>query len=223
MNELLFLLQVLTILCATVIALKIGKEALIAVISILFIFGNLFVLKQIHLFGFHPTATDAFPVGAMIGLNLLQEYFGEKLAKKTIWICFFCLILYVILTQIHMFYIPSIYDLSTVHYNALFKSMPRISATSIAVTLSILHLNRIVYSFLQKKFKHKYLLPRFFISLLIMQFLDTILFAFIALYGVVSNLRDIIIVSTLVKVATGILSVPFVALVKSMNLKIAKE
>jgi uncharacterized integral membrane protein (TIGR00697 family) len=173
------------------------------------------------LFGLHPVATDAFPVGAMIGLNLLQEYYGgEKLAKKTISICFFCMIFYIVASQIHLLYIPSSFDTSSLHYIAILQNMPRITITSIVVTLSMMHVNRILYGFLQKKFKGKYMLPRFFSTIFITQTLDTTLFAFIALYGIVSNLWDIIILSSIIKITTATLAIPAIAYIKNRMEKI---
>lgn len=214
MNELLFLTHILIITCSTIIALKISKEALVAIIAIFCILANLFVLKQINLFGLNPTASDAFSVGAILGLNLLQEYFGKNIAKKAIWTCFFALVLYAILSQIHLMYTPSIYDVSSRHYQFILQFMPRIAIASISVTLLIQHLDRIFYGFLKQKFNNNYFLLRNLISLFIIQLIDTILFTFAGLWGIVSNLWDIIIISFIVKVVTILVSVPIVALFK---------
>jgi len=213
-NELLFLTHILIITCSTIIALKISKEALVAIIAIFCILANLFVLKQINLFGLNPTASDAFSVGAILGLNLLQEYFGKNIAKKAIWTCFFALVLYAILSQIHLMYTPSIYDVSSRHYQFILQFMPRIAIASISVTLLIQHLDRIFYGFLKQKFNNNYFLLRNLISLFIIQLIDTILFTFAGLWGIVSNLWDIIIISFIVKVVTILVSVPIVALFK---------
>jgi len=222
MNELIFFLQVFAIISAIVVGFKMGKEALIAIISVFCILGNLFVLKQITMFGLHVVATDAFPVGAIIGLNLLQEFYSEKLAKKAIWICLFCMIFYIIISQIHLIYIPSTFDVSSGHYHTLLKNMPRITITSIFVTLSIMQINRILYGFLQRKFQDKYFWTRFISTIFISQFLDSTLFAFIALYGLIPNLWHIIIISTIIKTFTAILAVPAIAYIKARN-KIAKK
>jgi len=223
MNELIFFLQVFAIISAVVVGFKMGKEALIAIISVLCIFGNLFVLKQITMFGLHVVATDAFPVGAIIGLNLLQEFYSEKLVKKAISICFFCMIFYIIISKIHLIYIPSTFDVSSGHYHALLKHMPRITLTSIFVTLSIMQINRILYGFLQRKFQNKYFLTRFISTIFISQLLDSTLFAFIALYGLIPNLLHIIIISTIIKTFTAILAVPAIAYIKARSKKTTKD
>jgi len=214
MNELLFLLHVIIITVFTIAALRLGKEALIATISIFCILANLFVLKQITLFGMHPTGTDAFSVGAILGLNLLQEYFGKNVAKKAIWICFFTLVLYTIVSQIHLGYAASAHDLLSHHYKAILKFMPRIVIASIAVTIFVMFLDRFFYGFLKQTFKGKYFLLRSFISVVVIQAIDTVLFTFLGLYGIMSNIWDIILVSMVIKLATIAISVPIIAAFK---------
>ena len=92
MNELIFFAHVIIISLFTIFSLKISKEALVAFIALYCVLANLLVLKQITLFGLHPTASDAFSVGAILGLNLLQEYYGKITAKKAIWTCFLALV-----------------------------------------------------------------------------------------------------------------------------------
>ena len=213
-NEIVFLIHVLVITICTIAATKIGKEALISVIALFSVLANLFVLKQITLFGLYPTASDAFSVGAIVGLNFLQEYFGKSITKKAIWICFFSLILYTIFSQIHLAYTPSSYDFSSIHYNALLQFMPRIAIASISVTLFVQSLDRIFFGFLKKKLQGKYFLMRSLIYIVISQLIDTILVSFAGLYGIVSNIGNIIIVSTIIKLATIAIMVPVMSLVK---------
>ena len=217
MNELIFLAHVIIISIFTIAALKISKEALIATIAIYCVLANLFVLKQINLFGFTPTASDAFSVGAILGINLLQEYFGEKESKNAIWICFFVTIIYTIASQIHIIYTPSIYDTSSQNFDAILKFMPRIAIASILVTLLIQIMDRIFYKFLKTKFHDQHFILRNFISLFIVQLLDTILFTFLGLWGIVGNLWDVIIVSFAVKVITILISVPIISIFRSKS------
>ena len=220
MNELLFCAHAIIISLFTIVALKTSKETLVATIAIYCILANLFVLKQITLFGLHPTASDAFSVGAILGLNLLQEYFGKNAAKKATWTCFFALVLYAIVSQIHLLYSPSVYDTSAGHYSFLLTFMPRIAFASIATTIFVQHIDRILYEFLKKKFNNQHFLLRNIISLFLVQIIDTILFSFAGLYGIISNIGDVILVSFIVKVITILLSVPLIALLKGRITKI---
>ncbi|MFC1842308.1 queuosine precursor transporter [Candidatus Dependentiae bacterium] len=215
MNELLFFIHVILISLFTVLALKISKESLVAAIVLFCVLANLFVVKQITLFGLHPTASDAFSVGAILGLNLLQEYFGKSIVKKTIWTCFFALLFYVIVTQIHLAYIPSMYDTSAMHFHFILRFMPRIAIASIAVTLIVQLIDRMLYGFLKNKFSGKQFFLRNIISLFVVQAIDTVLFSFAGLYGIVQNIWDVIIISFIVKVATILIAVPIISIFRT--------
>jgi len=219
MNELLFFAHIIVVSLFTIISLKMSKSTLVAMIAIYCILANLFVLKQITLFGLHPTASDAFSVGAILGLNLLQEYFGKDAAKKAIWTCFLALILYAIVSQIHLMYLPSIYDITAAHYAPILTFMPRIAIASILVTFLVQHLDRILYGFLKTKLQSKYFFLRNLISLLSIQIIDTVLFSFAGLYGIISNIGDVILVSFAVKIVAILVSVPLISVLRA---KIAK-
>src|SRR5229473_6185965 len=115
MNELIFALHTVIIALFALGALALGQGALVAFVCIQCILANLFVVKQITLFGFTATCADAFTVGATIGLNMLQEYFGKAIAKRTIWINFFLLIFYAIVSQVHLIYVPHAADTMHLH------------------------------------------------------------------------------------------------------------
>src|ERR1700676_46225 len=94
MNELAFVLQVAVLVGALFWAAKIGKEALIALCVLLSVLANFFVLKQMYLFGWNVTCSDAFAIGNIFGLNMLSQAYGREAAKKTIWISFFGMVFY---------------------------------------------------------------------------------------------------------------------------------
>src|SRR5579859_3477715 len=109
-NELIFFSHISILFLSLLGALRIGKEALIGLICVLVVLMNMFVLKQINLFGLSVTATDAFAVAVTLGLNMLQEYYGLKLTQKTIWISFYVSIVVLVLSKVHLLYIPSNFD-----------------------------------------------------------------------------------------------------------------
>jgi len=83
MNECIFLFHIIAILVFTLLSFRLGKMALGSWLCIQVLCANLFVMKQVVLFGFHVTCSDVFAIGSILSLNLLQEYFGPKEAKKT--------------------------------------------------------------------------------------------------------------------------------------------
>ncbi|OGB83826.1 hypothetical protein A3F66_04155 [candidate division TM6 bacterium RIFCSPHIGHO2_12_FULL_32_22] len=205
-NELIFFGHILVVSIFAVIALKLKKEALIALICVQAILANVFVTKQMIFYGFCVTCTDIFTVGISLCLNFLQEYYDKKLAQKTIWISFFCLIFYLIMSQIHLLYLPAEIDIYHKYFMELFAPMPRIIIASMFAYLISQYIDTNVYSFLKTRINN--FVIRNYGSIFISQLVDTVLFSFLGLYGIVHNIWHIIFVSFLIKLISIIIIVP---------------
>ena len=211
MNTLIFIIHALTIAIFSMGSLALGSHALVAFVCIQCIIANLFVVKQITLFGLTATCADAFTIGATIGLNLLQEYFGKDIAKKAIWINFFLLIFYAIISQIHLAYLPNAADTAQEHFMPILSLMPRITMASFFVYLVTQLADYHIYGVLKTMFQSKHIILRNYASIAICQLLDTVLFTYLGLYGIIDNLMQVIIISYLIKLASIVVATPFVA------------
>ncbi len=211
MNELIFIIHTIIIALFSLGSLALGCGALVAFVCSCCILANLFVVKQITLFGLSATCADAFTVGATIGLNLLQEYFGKEIAKKTIWINFFLLIFYAIVSQIHLVYTPHTADTMHLHFMPLLGLMPRIVIASFSVYLISQMADYYLYGFLKKAFHEKYIVFRNYASIGLCQLLDTILFSFLGLYGIIDNIWEVIIISYIIKIVSILIATPFIS------------
>jgi queuosine precursor transporter len=209
MNELLFFLHVFIVVGCSLGALWVGKEALIAFVCLQGVLSNLLVLKQISLFGFNATCADVFVVGTIFSLNLLQEYFGKNLVKKVIFINFYLFLFYIVMTQIHLWYIPNQFDNMHLHFKNILWHMPRVTAASLVVYLFVQIFNAYLYGLLKNVFRNNYPIVHNFLSLAISQFVDTVLFGLLGLYGIVGNLWQIIFVSFLIKIIVVLTVSPF--------------
>ena len=216
LNLLILTLHVATISALTLFALRFGKELMVAWLCILAVVMNLFVLKQITLFGLSVTSSDALAVGYLLGLNLIQEFFGRAFARKCVWISLFTSCGFVLLSQIHLLYAPNQFDLSQPHFIFLFNPMPRIIFASLFSFLTVQLFDLTFFSFLREKTAGKYLTSRIALALVISQTLDTLLFSYLGLYGIVASLTHIICLSLAVKGVVILLSTPFVSLSKKI-------
>lgn len=217
-NELLFIGQTIFIGTTLLIALRLGKEALTAVIAAQVVLANLFVLKQISLLGMNATAADAYAVGCMLGLNLLQEYYNKEAARSAVWISFFISIVFAISAQLHLLYIPFISDITQDAYLTILGATPRIVAASLCTYLLVQQFDMQFYGFLKRKMSGRFYLFRNYSSVALSQLLDTILFSFLGLYGIVSHIGQIIIVSYTIKILILLLSSPFLMLARKIML-----
>lgn len=216
-NELLFILQAAFIGTTLLIALRLGKEALIAVIATQAVLANLFVIKQIALLGFNATAADAYAVGCMLGLNLLQEYYGKDTTRLAIWISFFVSVFFAISAYLHLLYTPFSSDITHNAYVTILSATPRIVAASLFTYFIVQQCDMRLYGFLKKKFENRFYIIRNYSSVALSQLLDTVLFSFLGLYGIVTHVWEIILVSYTIKVAVLLLATPFLMISKKIN------
>src|ERR1700722_8962057 len=124
MNEILFFFHLLLIFSFGIIALKLGKFYLMTWVAIQAILANLFVVKQMFFFHFNITCSDAFAIGSVLGLNLIQEYFDRESAKKTLWGAFFAMLFFAVMSQVHLLYSPSIHDVTHNAFQLLLSPSP---------------------------------------------------------------------------------------------------
>lgn len=214
-NELLFTLQALFIIGFSLGALKLGKSALVAWVAIQALIANIFVLKQITLFGFEVTASDAFAIGSLMSLNFLQEYFTKEEANKATWICFFTMIFFVFVSQIHLLYIPGPHDFTQEAFNRILTPSPRLLVASMLVFLVVQQFDIRFFAFLKKKFPLVNFAYRSALSLIVSQFLDTVLFSYAGLYGIVASVVSVIFISFLVKLIVIFFFTPLVRWIKA--------
>lgn len=214
MNEPLFLIHIFLVTVFTLGALRIGKEALVTWICLQAILANLFVIQQIDLFGCIVTSSDVFAVGGILGLNLLQEFFGKSLARNVAWTCFYCMLFFSLMAQIHIAYTPSVEDKTQNAFQILFSSTPRLFFASLSVFFLVQQVDIRIFHILQKKMKRASFVLRNLLCLTISQLIDTSLFTWIGLYGLVSSLLDVFIISFLLKMGIILLMSPITLLAK---------
>jgi len=220
MNEILFLIHILLVIIFLFIALRLGKNYLLVFAAIQALIANLFVIKQIDLFTKTVTTTDVFIIGSIFSQNLIQEYFGKKQALKTIKIIFFSMLFFLVMSRVHLLYSPSPFDITHSSFQNILSSSPRIIISSILAFFLTQRLDIYIFSFLKKIFNQKFLPLRMGISSIIVQFIDTLLFSFLALYGIVDHIFDIILFSFIIKSLVIIFSSPFMKLSKYFMKKV---
>lgn len=199
MNIYIFLLHIFVVTSAILISTRYGKEALASCITLFCVLSNLFVLKEITLFGLQATPTDALAIGTVFGLSLMQEYYGKQAARRTIFICFTLGLSYTILTVFQLAYIPCASDVAHAHFAYLLQPMPRIMLASLLSYALSQYVDYSVFGILKKLTSGRYFPLRLYGAAIISQLVDTIAFSFLGLYGIVTNVWSIILISYTIK------------------------
>lgn len=214
-NQVLFLANIIVASIFTLICFREGKLMLTAWVAVQGVLANIFVLKQITLFGLNVTASDVFTISGMLSVTVLQAFFSEETARKAVKASCLSLLFFAIITQLHLRYLPSPVDYAQPAYKILFGPNFRIILASITAYWISQRANIEGLKLVSR------LLPRFPLqikagfSIASAQIMDTFLFAFMGLWGLVSNLGEIILFSCLIKLLSLALLSNVVVLIKN--------
>jgi uncharacterized integral membrane protein (TIGR00697 family) len=211
LNELLFLIHIPVIVGFSLLALRQGRCALTAFIALQGVFANLFVVKQMNLFGFAVTCSDMYAVGGILSLNLLQEYFGKQAAQDAVKISLAALVFFAVMSHIHLAYLPLQGEMTHEAFKIILGSSFRIAGASLLAFYLVQQADVRLFGLLKGA-----LAFRVSISLLCSQTLDTVLFSFLGLYGIVDSIGSVILLSLLIKYIVVGISAPFVIFSKGV-------
>lgn len=213
-NEFIFLIQCLVTASGAFFALYLGSSALIVYIIIQLVAANFFVTKAIQLWGMTATAADAFTISSIISLHLLQEFYGKQIAQKTVTWGFYTLLFLAIVGQLHLSYIPNIGDETQIHFQSLLGCMPRIFLASLTSYWITQQFDCWLYQIIKDRLTGKYMPLRTISCAAFSQCFDTILFSILGLWGIISPLWQLMLVSYVIKISALLLMSPVTALAR---------
>lgn len=162
-----------------------GKTGLYIWTAIAAIIANIQVVKTVELFGFVATLGNIVYGTTFLVTDILSENHGKKEARKAVFVGFASLITMTILMQLAIMFKPDASDFSQEALTTIFSFMPRIVIASLtAYWLSQLH-DIWSYHLWKNKFpQKKFLWMRNNFSTMISQLIDSVVFCFIAFWGV---------------------------------------
>lgn len=162
-----------------------GKTGLYIWTAIAAIIANIQVVKTVELFGFVATLGNIVYGTTFLVTDILSENHGKKEARKAVFVGFASLITMTILMQLAIMFKPDASDFSQEALTTIFSFMPRIVIASLtAYWFSQLH-DIWAYHLWKNKFpQKKFLWMRNNFSTMISQLIDSVVFCFIAFWGV---------------------------------------
>jgi len=213
-NELLFVLWTFVVVAGVLFSIRFGRRGLFGVIGIYIILANIFVVKQINLFGFAATGGNSLYGAIFLATDLLNEHWGKKEAQRAVWFGWVCAFAFLVSSQVFLLFKPSVDDFADPGMRTLFSITPRIVIGSlIAYLISQTH---DVYSFnaWKKRTKGKHLWLRNNASTAVSQMIDSAIFSLIAFWGVFPNavVLEIALTTYLLKIIVAVVDTPFIYL-----------
>jgi len=215
MNESLWLgFALLDLSMVLVIFRCFGRQGLFAIIVFNLILCNIQVLKTIELFGLTTTLGNILYASVYFATDLVSEHYGKAEAKKAVLLGFFSLVLAVAYMQIALLFIPAESDFAQPHLQAVFGILPRVVLASMVAYLVAQWHDIWAFHYWKVRTKGRYLWLRNSCSTMVSQLLDTLIFCFIAFYGVFpwTVWVQIVISTYLIKALVAVLDTPFMYL-----------
>ena len=224
-NELLFIIQTVVGLAFTLIAFRMGRHWLYGYVGVCIVLANIFVTKQITLFGVAATGGNVVYGAVFLATDLLAEHHGKKAAREAVYIGFFAAVFYMVMSQLILLFSPSADDWgASAGMTTIFSAAPSIVLASLtAYLVSQLH-DVWAFHFIRQKTEGRLLWLRNNLSTWVSQLIDSILFsslAFLILPRLISDSANAlpsgivvqIVVSTyLLKILVAAIDTPFIYL-----------
>ncbi len=219
-NEYLWLILLLANFSAILMAYRLfGKLGLYIWIPIATILANIQVLKMVDLLTIGVTLGNITYASSFLVTDILSENYGKKSAKQAVYIGFFSLAATVIIMNIALMFKPNEFDFIQESLENIFSLLPRIALASlIAYGVSQLH-DVWAYNFWKKNLPGvKFLWLRNNASTMVSQLLDSVIFTFIAFWGLLpqNEFLQILITTYVVKCIVAAIDTPFLYLARIM-------
>ena len=222
-NELLWVIMVVVNFLAAWLAKRFfGLIGLYLWMAVSLITANILVLVQVTLVGLTATLGNVTYNANFMVTDILCENQDARTARKAVWVGFFSLCAFTLLVNIGINFMPAPSDWALPHMQTLFTILPRIVGGSLlAYFISQLHdvwlfdkIKRLIPA-------RRFLWIRNNVSTLISQLIDTLIFCFVALWGVIGREQflQVLITTYMFKVVMALLDTPMVYLMTKAGKK----
>jgi len=194
-----------------------GQKGLYAWIVLSAILANVQVLKTVELFGQVATLGNIMYGTSFLATDILSEKYGKTEARKGVYLGMFTIVCTAVLMTFSLKFIPHESDWVQDSLMNVFGIIPRIAfASLLAYFISQMH-DTWAYSYWKTKSDHLWV--RNNLSTLVSQLIDTMVFTFIAFWGIYETpvFVSILITTYVFKFIVAAADTPFIYLAKKID------
>lgn len=215
-NDLLFLAQTLVVLSFVLIAFRMGYVWMVGLMAAMAALMNIYVLKQMMLFGLVVTGGNVLYAALFLSTDLIGEHYGRAKALKAVFIGFFVSAFFLVTSQMLLAYTPHENDFVQPAFATIFDLTWRIVGASMLSYLITQTGDVYLFDKLRRATGGRMLWLRNCGSTMVSQFLDSAIFTFAAFYGNpdFKNLWEIILFTYIIKLIVAVIDTPFIYLSK---------
>jgi uncharacterized integral membrane protein (TIGR00697 family) len=194
------------------------KEGLYVWLSIATILANLTVCKMIDVFSFTTSLGNVLFASTFLATDIMSEKYSKEDAKKGVYLSIFSGIIFIIITQLTLLFIPSSDDVVNTSMINLFS----ISVRTISASMFMFFVSNMADIHLYNKLKEKYpnkLWLRNNISTILCNCIENYFFNTLAFIGIfpMSVIISIATTTTIIEMVIAVCDTPFLYLSKKIS------
>ncbi len=225
-NEILLIMTLFVLYGSILVWFRLfGTTGLMCFTVLATIAANIEVLILVNAFGMEMTLGNILFACTFVVTDILSEVAGKKMANRAVGIGIATSVLFLVVSQSWLLYLPSANDFAQPSIRAIFSNTPRLMLASLLVYAIVQVFDVWAYhkwwDFTTARFgdSHRFLWLRNNGSTLISQLLNTILFTFAAFFGMYDfkTLFSIIVSSYIIFIVTSLADTPVVYLARRMT------
>jgi uncharacterized integral membrane protein (TIGR00697 family) len=225
-NELIWLLMAMVDFISLLLIYRFfGRLGLYAAIVISIIVCNIQVLKIVEMFGLTATLGNILYGSIFLATDLLGEIYGKPFARRGVWLGFYALVFTTVIMQLALLFTPAPEDFISPALTQIFGFLPRVALASITAYIISQHHDVWIFHLLKNLTQNKYLWLRNNLSTILSQLIDSVIFCFIAFYGVFSTqiFMEVLLTTYIIKVGVAALDTPFIYLARRISKRVDKN
>lgn len=194
------------------------KEGLYVWLSIATILANLTVCKMIGIFQYTTSLGNVLFASTFLATDIMSEKYSKKDAERGVYLSIFSGIVFIIITQLTLKFIPSSDDV----VNDAMKTLFSISIRTIAASMFMFFISNMADVYLYNKLKQKYpnkLWLRNNISTILCNCIENYFFNTLAFIGIfpLSVIISIATTTTIIEIIIALCDTPFLYISKKLN------
>jgi len=220
MNNILLFVSIIGIFSIMLIVKKfLGREGIIGWIGIASILANLLLVKSVNILGISATLGNVLFASNFLATDILTENYGYKEAKKGVKFGIIAVIIFMIITQVALLYIPNSEDIAQSSFELLFSFVPRITLASVSMFALSNIIDIRLYEYLRKKSNGKRMWLRNNLCTIISNGGENFLFYLIAFSGImdIHTIVSIAISATIIEILIALCDTPFLYISKKVK------
>lgn len=220
MNNIYLIISIIGVFSLMLIIKKfLGKEGLIGWMGIASVLANMLILKNVDILGISATLGNILFASNFLATDMLTENYGYKEAKKGVKFAIVSVIIYLIVGQAALLFIPNEFDTMQPLFETLFSFAPRITLASVSMFALSNIIDIRLYEYLRKKSNGKKMWLRNNLCTVLSNGGENFLFYAIAFLGIMSikEISIIAISATIIEILIALCDTPFLYLSKKIK------